>query len=147
MYNRFTVPFVSLLTVLHASPIAASGECPAADGERIMEILDQAPTCDKSLALFKSCSYGASGDVALSEVVVKKCENDFLTELSEAQRRTYDAEQERCARKYEKQTGTMYRSFEAFCSAGLARAYAQRFGKADKHQKARRRPIKTSLRQ
>jgi len=127
MFSRL-VSALSLF-VAASTGAAAGAECPTLDGGKRLELLEQAPTCAKSLALFQACSYGASGDVGLSEVVIKKCEGDFLTRLSVAQRRTYDREQQRCARKYRKESGTMYRSFEAFCAANLARTYAHRFSK------------------
>jgi len=52
-----------------------------------------------------------------------------LTKLSKAQRQTYDRQRQRCARKYQDQSGTMYRSFEAFCCAILAKDYSRRFAK------------------
>lgn len=119
------------LVALAASP-AASMDCPTRDGEKILELLDQAPTCEKSLALFQACSYGAGGDVGLSEVVISKCEGDFLTKLSISQRQAYDRQQKRCSLKYRNESGSMYRSFEAFCSANLAKDYARRFIKGAK---------------
>jgi hypothetical protein len=122
----------ALLAPMATAPAAAAPDCPTLDGTQILELLEQAPACEKSLALFQACSYGASGDVGLSEVVIRKCEGDFLTKLSTSQRQTYDRQQKRCARKYQNQSGTMYRSFEAFCSANLARDYSRRFAKGPK---------------
>lgn len=112
-----------------AGAAAAAADCQTLDGEKRLELLDQAPTCDKSMALFEACAYGASGDVGLGEVVIKKCEGDFLAKLNASQRRTYDREQQRCARKYEKKDGSIYRSFAAMCAANLAKAYAHRSSK------------------
>src|SRR5215468_8769190 len=111
---------------------AATPDCPERDRDNILELLAQAPTCEKSLELFEACSYGASGDVALGEVVIRKCESDFLTKLSKSQRHSYDRQQRQCSLKYRNESGTMYRSFEAFCSANLAKDYARRFAKGPK---------------
>jgi len=140
MVSRFTCA-VSLLVAVSAPAIAGTGECPVIDGKERLELLVHAPTCDKSLALFQTCSYGAGGDVGLSNVVVKKCERDFLTKLSARQRRIYDRKQRRCAHKYQDESGTMYRSFEAFCSANLARTYAHRFTKSANHRRFSNRPL------
>ncbi len=121
-----------LAFILVAVAPSAAVECPTREGDQILELLDRAPTCDASLALFQACAYGASGDVGLSEVVIGKCERDFLTRLSRPQRRAYAAEQQRCARKYRNQTGSMYRSFEAFCRANLAQAHAKRTAQTPK---------------
>jgi hypothetical protein len=131
MFSRL-VCAVSLVAMATAPTAAATRDCPTLDGDKRLELLDQAPTCEKSLALFQACSYGASGDVGLSEVVIRKCEGDFLTKLSKSQRQTYDRQQKMCARKYQNQSGTMYRSFEAFCSANLAKDYSRRFAKGPK---------------
>jgi hypothetical protein len=43
----------------------------------------------------------------------------------------YDREQKGCQRKYANEAGTMYRSFEAFCGADVARSYSAKFLKAE----------------
>jgi hypothetical protein len=123
---------VSIVAMTIAPAAAATLDCPTRDRDNILDLLDQAPTCEKSSALFQVCSYGAGGDVALSQVVIRKCEGDFLTKLSKSQRQSYDRQQKRCSLKYRNESGTMYRSFEAFCSANLARDYARRFAKGPK---------------
>ena len=79
--------------------------------------------------MFEACAYVASIDVQFGAAVTEKCEATFLQRLSAAQRKAYDREQEACTRKYIKQEGSMYRSFEAFCHAKLARAYARRLAR------------------
>jgi hypothetical protein len=37
-----------------------------------------------------------------------------------------------CSLKYQNESVTTYRSFEAFCSANLAKGYARRFAKGPK---------------
>jgi hypothetical protein len=49
---------------------------------------------------------------------------------SAAQKRAYDRAQKFCARKYRSEDGAMYRSFEAFRGAHVARDYSARFLKA-----------------
>ena len=128
MFSRLT-SIASLLVAANvlSAAVAAAAECPTLDGAKRLELLDRAPTCDKSMALFEVCSYGASGDVGLSAVVIKKCEGGFLAKLSAAQRRQYDRERQHCARKYQNETGTMYVSFAAFCAAELAQTYVHRY--------------------
>jgi hypothetical protein len=119
---------VSLAVAVGVTPVAAApAQCPTLDGAGRLELLEHAPSCDRSLELFELCSYGASGDVGLSTVVIKKCEGGFLAKLGASQRRTYEREQQHCLHKYEKEEGTMYVSFSAFCAAELARSYAHRF--------------------
>jgi len=60
---------LSIVATTIAPAAAATPDCPAQDRDNIVDLLDQAPTWEKSLALFQACSYGASGDTALSEIV------------------------------------------------------------------------------
>jgi len=110
---------LSIVATTIAPAAAATLDCPAQDLDNIVDLLDRTPTCEKSLALFQACSYGASGDVALSEVVIRKCEGDFLSKLSKSQRQSYDRQQKQCSLKYQNESGTMYRSFEVSVFRGL----------------------------
>jgi hypothetical protein len=107
-------------------------ECPHALSEfdKIGQEVDKAPTCSAALELFSACAAGGSSDVGLGGSVVERCELDFLSGLNKERKRAYQAEQNRCARKYSRQEGTMYRSAEAFCLAQVAEKYAKRFAKA-----------------
>ena len=113
-------------TVFPTAPLAAA-DCPVErSGDAISGAIEKAPSCDAGLKVFEACAYVASIDVQFGATVTEKCEAAFLSKLNPAQRKTYDREQEACTRKYIKQDGSMYRSFEAFCHAKLARAYARR---------------------
>jgi hypothetical protein len=105
-------------------------ECSIFGAEEIENSIRQAPSCRRAVALFELCEFGASGDVGLGAAVTERCEGDFLSKLNAAQKRSYDREQKRCARKYRNKDGTMYRSFEAFCGAYVARDYSAKFLKA-----------------
>lgn len=102
-------------------------QCPTLDHGAIESLLRRAPTCRRAAGLFEICQLGSSGDISLGALVTQKCEADFLVKLDLAQRRTYDRQKKRCARKYQSEAGTMYHSFEAFCGADLARRYSARF--------------------
>jgi hypothetical protein len=108
---------------------AVAAECPASDfdWEKIEEAARTAPSCERSFQLLARCSSGAGSDVGLGSVITNRCEVDFLTKLSSAQRQVYRSAQARCQRKYQQESGTMYRSFEAFCGAEIARSYARRY--------------------
>ena len=105
-------------------------ECSIFGAEEIENSIRQAPSCRRAVALFELSEFGASGDVGLGAAVTERCEGDFLSKLNAAQKRSYDREQKRCARKYRNKDGTMYRSFEAFCGAYVARDYSAKFLKA-----------------
>ena len=105
-------------------------ECPTFNLGEIEELVRKAPTCRRAIAVFELCELGTSGDLRLGAAVTEKCEADFLGRLTTSQRRAYDAQQKRCAHKYRDKDGTMYRSFEAFCGAYVARDYSARFLKS-----------------
>jgi hypothetical protein len=130
-------PLLVLSALLLFIAVAAAGpkpkavpeqkECPVEHTiEAIEQAIDKAASCDASMDVFQACSYGASGDVPLGEAVVKKCEGDFAAKLGKAQRQSYDQEIKRCWQKYRHESGTMYRSFEAMCAAGVAQNYSRR---------------------
>jgi hypothetical protein len=82
------------------------------------------------MEMFQACAYGASGDVPLGGAVIGKCESDFLTKLNAKEKQAYERELKRCWQKYRRESGTMYRSFEAMCAAAVAQAYSRRFLRA-----------------
>jgi hypothetical protein len=102
-------------------------QCPTRDSDGIVDLIRQAPSCARGVALFEICQFGSSGDVGLGAAVTAKCEGDFLQKLSAVQKADYERRQKQCARKYQQQAGSMYRSFEAFCAAYVARDYSARF--------------------
>jgi NAD(P)-dependent dehydrogenase (short-subunit alcohol dehydrogenase family) len=112
-------------------------ECPVSEHslDAIEAAIDQAASCRGSMDIFQACAYVASGDVPLGQAVIRKCEGDFLNKLNSRQKRSYENEIKRCWRKYRRESGTMYRSFEAMCAAGVAQAYSRRFrGGTKKHK-------------
>ena len=137
MFAKLLLALALLLSPLAprawAGPKAEQPErqCPHALGEfdKISQDLDKAPTCAAALELFGACSVGASSDVRIGGTVLERCERDFLARLSNAQKRSYQAEQQRCERKYSRREGSMYRSAEVFCLADVAGKYAERFAK------------------
>ncbi|MEH2472878.1 hypothetical protein V1281_005933 [Nitrobacteraceae bacterium AZCC 2161] len=127
MRLRFPVAGLVLAGCLAAVP-AFAANCPAKSTmmDDIVTALNNAPSCDRAMAIFEACEFGASGDVQLGAIVTQKCESDFLSRLKEPQKHTYQRELRVCDRKYRNEDGTMYRSFEAFCRAGVAQRYSRR---------------------
>ena len=118
-----SMPFRLLLAasaVLWAAGSAPAGDCPDTEFtlEAREELIRKAPSCQEALAMMEACAYGASGDVVLGTVVMEKCEADFIARLGKGERLAYARKVSRCDRKYRNESGTMYRSFEAFCRAG-----------------------------
>ncbi|MBR0871628.1 hypothetical protein JQ633_14780 [Bradyrhizobium tropiciagri] len=98
--------------------------------DEIVAAIDATKGCAPAMKLFTDCAFGASGDVQLGEAVEKKCEADFLSGLKGAQKKAYASQLGRCDRKYRNESGTMYRSFTAFCRAEVSQRYSQKALKA-----------------
>ncbi len=115
--------------VLIASPVRAK-DCPVQEFslDAREDAIRKASTCRQALEIMEACAYGASGDTGLGGALHERCEPEFLPRLSKAQQRAYNREQKRGDAKYARQSGTMYRSFTAFCQAQSAVNYARRFG-------------------
>jgi hypothetical protein len=122
---------LALSAVLLLAVPARAQDCPAEGSgwEGREDAVRKAPTCNEALKVAESCAYGATGDTGLTNIVIEKCQAVFLTRLSKSQRRTYDRAIKHCDDKYRNQSGTMYRSFSAFCRAILARDTAAKFAK------------------
>ena len=118
---------LAVVLCLAAAP-ARSEDCPAAGTmmEDVLVALNEAANCDRAMKVFQACEYGTSGDIQFGAVVEKKCERDFLPRLTEPQKHLYQSDMTACDRKYRNQDGTMYRSFTAFCRAGVAQRHAQK---------------------
>jgi hypothetical protein len=105
--------------------------------DEIVDVINASPGCERAMKVFKDCEFGTSGDVQLGAAVEKKCEGDFLGRLKAPQKQAYKREMGGCDRKYRNESGTMYRSFTAFCRAEVAQLYSQRALKAAGLSKAR----------
>jgi hypothetical protein len=103
----------------------------------IIAVLDQAPGCERARKMFEACEYGTSGDVQFGAIVEQKCEGDFLARLKDPEKQLYQREMRVCDRKYRNESGTVYRSFTAFCRADVARRYSRRALKAAQPSRAR----------
>jgi hypothetical protein len=121
---------LAVSTALAFAQKPKQAQCPTRDGDGIVDLIRQAPSCARAVALLEICQFGSSGDVGLGAAVTAKCEGDFLPKLSAAQKADYERRQKQCAHKYQNEAGTMYRSFEAFCAAYAARDYSAKFLKA-----------------
>jgi hypothetical protein len=119
---------LAMLLALAQSPTAA--ECPVAGAEATSDAIEQAPSCAKAAEIYGLCRWGSSMDIQFADAAIKKCEADFLAKLTAQERRNCDRAKTRCGRKYARESGTLYRSFEASCSVDLAKSYWTRTTKA-----------------
>ena len=123
-------PFATVLAVflLLSAGQALAAVCLAKSMtlDEIIDAINASPGCRGAMKVFEDCAFGASGDVQLGAAVEKKCEGDFVGRLRAPQKQAYKREMGICDRKYRNESGTMYRSFTAFCRAEVAQRYSQR---------------------
>ncbi len=133
--RMFSKPLLAVFICLIGSAAlpARAADCPTSDTSDAGQRISDAPTCDASMQLLLACQLGSSGDVALSQIVIQKCEADFLTSLSDNARRAYERKAAACGNRFAHQSGTMYQSMRAICAAEAAHAYARRVAKAKKN--------------
>jgi hypothetical protein len=129
MFWTFSAFLLLACIALGAPKPRAAKECPVTEHgpEAIETAIEKAASCEESMDTFEACAYVTTGDVPLGQAVISKCEGDFLNKLDASQKRAYEQELKRCWRKYRRESGTMYRSFEAMCAAAVAQAYYRRF--------------------
>ena len=118
---------MAVILSLSAAP-AFAGVClgKSMSLEETIDAINATPGCDRAMKLFEACQYGTSADIQLGAAVEKKCEGDFLSRFKTPQQQAYQREMLACDRKYQNESGTMYRSFTAFCRAEVAQRHARR---------------------
>ena len=117
---------VVVLSLSAASPALATvclGKSMTLD--EMVDAINATPGCEPAMKMFEDCELGSSGDIRLGAAVEKKCERDFLGRLRAPQKQAYQREMCVCDRKYANESGTMYRSFTAFCRAEVAQRYSR----------------------
>ena len=115
-----------------AAAPALAMDCPVSGFDKVGERVTGAPSCDAAMQLLMACQMGSSADVAVSLIVIKKCEGDFLSSLSEQARRSYERKVGACGKDFANEGGTLFQSIRAICAAQVAHTYALRASKARK---------------
>jgi hypothetical protein len=110
---------------------ALAMDCPVSGYDQVEKSVTDAPTCDASMQLLMACQLGSSGDVGVAQIVIKKCEGDFLASLNASARRGYERKAGACG-NFAGQSGTLFQSIRAICAAQVAHTYAIRAAKAKK---------------
>jgi hypothetical protein len=131
MIAKFILAGMAVILSLSAGP-ARAAVClgKSMTLEEIIGVINSTRGCERAMKLFEACEFGTSDDIHLGAAVERKCEADFLRRLGAPQKLTYRHEMRGCDRKYENESGTMYRSFTAFCRAEVAQRYSRRALKA-----------------
>ena len=98
--------------------------------DEVVDTINAQKGCESAMKVFQDCQLTASGDVQLGAAVEKKCEADFMPGLGASQKKVYASQLKRCDNKYRNESGTMYRSFTAFCRAEVSQRFSQKALKA-----------------
>jgi hypothetical protein len=125
MRHKYVIASLAVALSFSAAPALAAvclGKSMTSD--EIVDVIRAAPGCERAMKVFETCAYTASGDIQLGAAVEKKCEADFLDRLRRPQKRAYQRKMRVCDHKYDNESGTMYRSFTAFCRAEVAQRYS-----------------------
>jgi hypothetical protein len=122
---RFGPVLTVVLSLNATSALAAVCLGKSMSSDEIVDVINASPGCERAMKVFKDCAYTASGDVQLGAAVEKKCERDFLGQLTAPGKHAYQRKMRVCDRKYRNEEGTMYRSFTAFCRAEVAQRYSR----------------------
>jgi uncharacterized protein YecT (DUF1311 family) len=126
-------------------PAFAEAKCPTGDAPIFEEDVRATASCEAAHKLHDSCGWGSSGDVALSGAVIEKCEALFLGRLTPAQKRNYQARQQRCSAKYSREDGSMAVAEAALCAEAIAVSFARNVAAAGRIQAAPLAPVKASF--
>ena len=82
---------------------------------------------------------------ALSGAVIEKCEAVFLGRLTPAQKRNYEARQQRCSDKYAREDGSLAVAEAALCTEAIAVSFARNAAAAGRIPAAPLAPVKASF--
>lgn len=110
------------------APMAANAaECsiPQRNRAAILAGIERSTSCAGAQEILQACSSGTSGDIALSNAVVAKCESLFKAQLSPVDRKEYERQKKSCATRNAGERGTESVSLAARCKAGVAADFAK----------------------
>jgi hypothetical protein len=144
--SKFPVAWLLILgSALVPRPAFAEAKCPAGNAPIFEEDLRATPSCEAAHKLHDACSWGSSGDAGLSGVVIEKCEAVFLSGLTPAQKRNYQARQQRCSDKYAREDGSLAVAEASLCAEAIAVAFARNATTAGRIPAAPLAPVKASF--
>jgi uncharacterized protein YecT (DUF1311 family) len=144
--SRFPVALMLVLGwAVVPRPAFVEAKCPAGDAPIFEEDLRATSSCEAAHKLHDACAWGSSGDVALSGAVIEKCEAVFLSRLTPAQKRNYQARQQRCSDKYAREDGSLAVAEAALCAEAIAVSFASNAAAAGRIPAAPLAPVKASF--
>jgi Flp pilus assembly protein TadD len=127
---------VALLVAVSA-PAYAAEQCPIDDAaaakaggfpNAVTSAMKNEFSCEGAYRMLELCQLGSSGDNALSDIVLSKCEPRFLPKATAATKAAYEKARAKCSKIAEKNEGTMYQGQAAVCMARAGRDFARKYG-------------------
>ncbi|PIP95599.1 MAG: hypothetical protein COW00_00465 [Bdellovibrio sp. CG12_big_fil_rev_8_21_14_0_65_39_13] len=108
-----------ILTVLafSFSVAAMAVECPSS-AEEVQTQIEQQTECYFAAQIARECAWGSSIDVQFVAAAAEKC-MDFQPKMNRSDKRMYKSLMNKCAKKYENEEGTLYRSMHAHCTLNV----------------------------
>ena len=131
MFGRALFGVCCIWLLAFAAP-ALAVDCPVSGFDAVGARVAEAPSCDAAMQLLLACQLGSSADVAVSLIVIKKCEADFPPSLSDRARRAYERKVGACGKNFSGEGGTLFQSIRAICAAQVAHDYAARAAKGER---------------
>jgi hypothetical protein len=125
-----------LLVALSTSALAAD-QCPINEmaiakagsyANAVTAAVNSAFGCEGAYRTLELCQLGSSGDNALSDIVLAKCEPRFLPRATLATKTAYDKARGKCNAIAIKNEGSMYQGQAAVCLARTGRDFARKNG-------------------
>jgi hypothetical protein len=133
---RSVLASVSLFFAFAGSAMAAE-QCPISEAaitkaggyaNAVTAAMNTELSCEGAYRTLEACQLGSSGDNALSDIVLSKCEPRFLPKATPAVKAAYDKARAKCTQIAVKNEGSMYQGFAAVCLARAGRDFAAKYG-------------------
>lgn len=138
MMTRMIAASAALLVAIVAfgAPARAADQCAVGGGDQkaasfagaVTTAIKAAWSCEGAYKILETCQLGSSGDNALSEIVLSKCEPRFKEKATPAVKAAYQKARDKCNRIAEKNQGSMYQGQAAVCLARAGRDFAGKYG-------------------
>jgi len=135
---RFRHCFAAIaLLVAFTAPASAAEQCAVSDAaitkaggyaQAVTAAMNTEFSCEGAYRILELCQLGSSGDNALSDIVLSKCEPRFLPKAAVATKAAYEKARAKCNKIAEKNEGSMYQGQAAVCIARSGRDFARKYG-------------------
>lgn len=134
MRHRSFIAALLVVTTAFGGAAIAAEKCPVGEAgagnlqDAVTTAVKTAWSCEGAYKILETCQLGSSGDNALSEIVLSKCEPRFKAKATAAVMAAYQKARDKCNQIAEKNQGSMYQGQAAVCLARAGRDFAGKYG-------------------